>query len=65
MNSSLKGKKVHADDSYLHVELADKRIISTPMEWYPQLQNASLKQLTHYRFICRGTGIEWRIWITI
>ena len=59
MNSLLKGKKVHFDESYLHVELADKRIISTPMEWYPQLRNASLKQLTNYRFICRGTGIEW------
>ena len=59
MNSSLKGKKVHFDESYLHVELADKRIISTPMEWYPELRNSSLKQLSNYRFNCRGTGIEW------
>jgi hypothetical protein len=59
MNSSLKGNKVHFDESYLHVELADKRIISTPMEWYPQLCDAPLKQLRNYRFICRGSGIEW------
>ena len=59
MSSSLKGKAVHIDENYLHVELNDRRIISTPMEWYPPLQKASLEQLKNYRFICRGTGIEW------
>ena len=29
------------------------------MSWYPELQRATLTQLTQYRFICRGTGIEW------
>ncbi|MBI2353939.1 MAG: DUF2442 domain-containing protein [Deltaproteobacteria bacterium] len=59
MSSSIKGKSVHFDERYLHVELADKRIISTPMEWYPELGNASFEQLKNYHFICRGTGIEW------
>ena len=57
--NSLKGKTVRFDERYLHVELTDGRIISTPMDWYPELKRASLAQLTHYRFICRGTGIEW------
>ena len=57
--SSLIGKAVHFDERYLHVELADGRIISTPMQWYPELQKASLTQLMDYHFICRGTGIEW------
>lgn len=57
--SSLKGKAVHFDERYLHVELKDGRIISTPMSWYPDLQRATLAQLVQYRFICRGTGIEW------
>ncbi len=57
--SSLKGKVVHVDERYLHVELDDGRIISTPMQWYPDLQKASLRQLMKYHFICRGTGIEW------
>jgi hypothetical protein len=57
--SSLKGKAVHVDERYLHVELEDGRIISTPIDWYPELQKATLKQLADYRFICRGTGIEW------
>jgi hypothetical protein len=31
--SSLKGKAVHVDERYLHVELQDGRFISTPMIW--------------------------------
>ncbi len=57
--SGFQGKALHFDDRRLHVELRDGRIISTPMEWYPELQEASLKQLSDYQFICRGTGIEW------
>lgn len=57
--SSLKGKSVHVDEKYLHVELKDGRVISTPMSWYSELKNATLTQLADYRFICRGTGIEW------
>ncbi|MDD2724639.1 MAG: DUF2442 domain-containing protein [Methylovulum sp.] len=54
-----KGKSVHFDDRYLHVELEDGRIISTPMSWYQELQEASLKQLADFQFICKGSGIEW------
>ncbi len=57
--STFSGKTIHFDDQYLHVELKDGRIISTPIRWYLELQRASLKSLKHYRFICRGTGIEW------
>ncbi|MBF0468713.1 MAG: DUF2442 domain-containing protein [Desulfamplus sp.] len=59
MNISVKGKSVHFDDRYLHVELEDGRIILTPMSWYKELQESTLKQLSNYRFICHGTGIEW------
>ena len=59
MNSSPTVKTVHFDDMYLRVELANGRIILTPMNWYPPLQAASLNQLRNYRPICRGTGIEW------
>lgn len=55
----LKGKSVHVDNSHLHVELEDGRIISTPVKWYSELQKASIRQLSRYRFICRGSGIEW------
>ncbi len=59
MNTLVRGKAVHFDDRYLHVELEDERIISTPMSWYKELQDASLLQLKNYKFICQGTGIEW------
>ena len=59
MNILAKGKSVHFDDRYLHVELDDGRVISTPMSWYKELQDATLKQLSHYEFICHDSGIEW------
>ena len=42
MNISIKGKTVRVDDRYLHVELEDGRIISTPIAWYKELQSATL-----------------------
>ncbi|NCC53237.1 MAG: DUF2442 domain-containing protein [Spartobacteria bacterium] len=57
--STLTGKAVHFDDRYLHVELSDGRIISTPMQWYPELMHATVEQISKWIFICAGTGIEW------
>jgi len=57
--NTLQGKKVFFDQNHLHVELKDGRIISTPLKWYQELGMATLDQLKNYRFICRGTGIEW------
>ena len=59
MNGLVKGKEVHFDDNYLHVKLDDGRIISTPIDWYKPLQNATIEDLKNYKLICRGTGIEW------
>ncbi|WP_418640888.1 DUF2442 domain-containing protein [Sulfurimonas sp. ST-27] len=59
MNGLIKGKEVYFDDEYLHVKLEDGRIISTPMEWYKPLKEASISQLKEYKFICMNTGIEW------
>ena len=59
MNGLTKGKEVHFDDEYLHVKLEDNRIISTPLEWYEPLKNASISQLKNYKLICLNTGIEW------
>ena len=59
MSTSVKGKSVHFDDRYLHVELEDGRLISTPMNWYKELQEATVKEVSSYVFICQATGIEW------
>lgn len=55
----LKGKNVAFDNKYLIVELEDGRIISTPIDWYPELKNATVNQIRNYQFICRKSGIEW------
>jgi hypothetical protein len=57
--NSLTGKNVTFDNRYLHVELSDGRIISTPMSWYPELQQSTVQQINHFSFICDDTGIEW------
>ena len=59
MNGLIKGKEVHFDESYLHVTLDDDRIISTPIDWYEPLKNATLSQLKNHSLICLNTGIEW------
>jgi len=59
MSGLIKGKEVHFDEEYLHVKLEDNRIISTPMEWYEPLKNASISDLKNYKLICLNTGIEW------
>jgi hypothetical protein len=57
--TGLAGKAVRFDNQHLHVELADGRIISTPLCWYPELEQTSIKILNRYHFICNATGIEW------
>ena len=59
MPSSPAGKRVRFDAEFLHVDLTDGRVISTPMRWYPELRKASLGDSANYKFICDGTGIEW------
>lgn len=55
----LKANAVHFTDRHLNIELNDGRIISTPLEWYPELHAATVRQLKNYTLICRGTGVEW------
>ncbi|MFN3882504.1 MAG: DUF2442 domain-containing protein [Nitrincola lacisaponensis] len=57
--NGLAGKQVHFDDHFLHVDLVDGRRISTPMSWYPELEQSPVKVLRDYVFICDATGIEW------
>ena len=45
------------DAQFLHVELADGRIVSAPLWWYPQLLNASTTERNHIEFM--PAGILW------
>jgi len=50
---------VRFDDDYLHCELADGRIISVPMIWYPRLWNAEPEYRNIYNLTGDGYGIHW------
>lgn len=50
---------VNVDDSALHVRLADGRVISVPLEWFPRLRDASPEQRANWRLIGKGVGIHW------
>jgi Protein of unknown function (DUF2442) len=43
----------------LLVALSDGREISTPLEWFPRLRDATAKQRKNWRLMARGIGIHW------
>jgi hypothetical protein len=52
-------KSVEFDEDMMHVELADGRIISVPIIWFPTLRNASAIQRKNYEIGRSGIGIHW------
>lgn len=52
-------KKVWCDDTMLHVQLTDERVISTPLKWFPTLAKATKEQRSHWELIGKGSGIHW------
>jgi Protein of unknown function (DUF2442) len=51
--------KVDVDDDWLHVDLSDGRRLSTPLDWYPRLRNATPAARRNFRLIGRGEGVHW------
>jgi hypothetical protein len=43
----------------LVVHIADGRVISAPLEWFPKLREAGQKQRKNWRLIANGVGINW------
>jgi len=43
----------------LTVELADGRIVSVPLAWYPRLLHGAAKERKNWRLIGQGEGIHW------
>jgi hypothetical protein len=43
----------------LLVALADGREIAVPLEWFPDLQNASPKDRKNWELIGGGLGVRW------
>jgi hypothetical protein len=46
-----------ADTLIVHLE--DGRTISSPLEWFPRLRDASPAERGQWRLIGRGIGIHW------
>lgn len=54
-----KVKNVRVSKEALTVELADSRVISAPLIWYPTLVQATPKQLKNWKPCGAGLGIHW------
>lgn len=50
---------VEADDTRLIAHLADGRIISVPLEWYPRLAHGRPEERANYELSGGGYGIHW------
>jgi len=50
---------VEVDMDSLHVTLADGRMVSAPLEWFPRLRDSSPEQRANWRLIGPGIGIHW------
>lgn len=59
-NKPTKAQKVWFSDKKLVVLLEDGREIAVPLEWYPNLRDASEEELNNWRFIGGGIGIHWK-----
>jgi Protein of unknown function (DUF2442) len=47
------------DDEMVHVQLADGRIISVPILWFPLLRQATLDQRRNYEIGGGGVSLHW------
>ena len=45
--------------SELVVGLADGRVLSVPLAWFPRLLDASPEQRSHFEILGNGEGIHW------
>jgi len=47
------------DEDTIHVQLANGRTISVPLELFPTLRDATPEQRQNWRLIGDGVGIHW------
>lgn len=59
INKSKIATGVSFTKSRMLVFLEDGRELTVPLEWFPRLRNASMKQLSKWRFIGNGEGIHF------
>lgn len=47
------------DDATVAFELADGRVVSAPLAWYPRLLHGTPAERNDWRLIAGGRGIHW------
>ena len=52
-------QEVKFDNEMMHVYLADGRVISVPIIWFPLLHQASPEQREQYEIGGGGTSLHW------
>lgn len=50
---------VKCTDKDLIVSLADGRVLSVPLAWFPRLEKATDVQRARYELLGKGQGIHW------
>jgi hypothetical protein len=50
---------VRLDEDSLSVQLADGRVISVPLAWFPRLLDGTPEQRANWRIAGGGFGIHW------
>lgn len=57
LTASIESVEVSADRLTAH--LADGRVVSVPIAWYPRLVHATEAERSNWRLIGNGEGIHW------
>ena len=50
---------VRCDEDSLTVELADGRVISAPLGWYPRLSHGTPEERANWRLTADGEAVHW------
>ena len=50
---------VRLDENTLSAHLADGRVITVPLAWYPRLMDATAEQRENWQIAGGGFGIHW------
>ena len=51
--------EVKLDDDMLSVRLADGRVLSVPIVWFPRLLDATPEQRSRWELCAGGYGVHW------
>ena len=57
--SAIAATSLEIGDDALTVELADGRVVSAPLVWYPRLEHATAQERANWRWIGAGSGTHW------